>query len=182
MREVDKRLRSTRRVFLRGAATAVPAAAVAATLFTAEASWAAEARNLRPRTLVALAKLARDIYPHDRIPDRLYVSAVLPYDDKAGKDAALRTLLEEGVDRLDADSRIRYGGNDYLSLNWERDRLPLLYGIERTPFFQKVRADLVVAFYNQQDVWTKLGYEGSSAEYGGYINRGFNDIDWLPSV
>lgn len=86
MREVDKRLRSTRRIFLRGAATAVPAAAVAATLFTAEASWAAEARNLRPRTLVVLAKLARDIYPHDRIPDRLYASAVLSYDDKAGKE------------------------------------------------------------------------------------------------
>jgi hypothetical protein len=28
-------------------------------------------------------------------------------------------------------------------------------------------------------VWKVLGYEGPSAELGGYINRGFSDIDWL---
>ena len=25
-----------------------------------------------------------------------------------------------------------------------------------------------------------LGYEGASFDKGGYINRGFNDLDWLP--
>ena len=25
-----------------------------------------------------------------------------------------------------------------------------------------------------------LGYEGSSFEQGGYLHRGFNDLDWLP--
>jgi len=38
----------------------------------------------------------------------------------------------------------------------------------------------VVSLYNQHDVWTKLGYEGPSWEKGGYLERGFNDIDWLP--
>jgi hypothetical protein len=28
-------------------------------------------------------------------------------------------------------------------------------------------------------VWTKLGYEGPSAPEGGYLHRGFDDIDWL---
>jgi hypothetical protein len=28
-------------------------------------------------------------------------------------------------------------------------------------------------------VWAKLGYQGPSAELGGYINRGFNDQDWM---
>jgi len=28
-------------------------------------------------------------------------------------------------------------------------------------------------------VWPKFGYEGSSSERGGYINRGFDDINWL---
>jgi len=31
-------------------------------------------------------------------------------------------------------------------------------------------------------VWKHIDYPGSSKEYGGYINRGFNDIDWLPEV
>ena len=182
MRAVDKRLRASRRAFLQGAATAVPAAAIAATMFTADAAWAAEARNLEPRTLVVLAKLARDIFPHDRVPDRFYAAAVLPYDAKAGTDGELRALLQGGVERIDAEARARYGGNDYLSLNWERDRLPLLQAIEDTPFFRKLRSDLVVSFYNQEELWPKFGYEGSSAEHGGYIHRGFDDIDWLPSV
>ena len=31
-----------------------------------------------------------------------------------------------------------------------------------------------------EEGWKKLGYEGSSAEHGGYLHRGFDDIDWLP--
>jgi hypothetical protein len=28
--------------------------------------------------------------------------------------------------------------------------------------------------------WAHFGYEGSSFEKGGYINRGFQDLNWLP--
>ena len=48
-----------------------------------------------------------------------------------------------------------------------------------TPFFQKVRGSLVTGIYNNPEVWAILGYEGESASKGGYINRGFDDIDWL---
>jgi hypothetical protein len=48
-----------------------------------------------------------------------------------------------------------------------------------TPFFNKVRSDLIVSFYNQPDIWHRFGYEGSSFEYGGYLHRGFDDINWL---
>ena len=184
MRDVDKRPKATRRVFLRGAATAVPAAATgAAGLLVADAAWAQAAVNLKPGTMVVLAKLARDIFPHDRIPDRFYVAAVRPYDQKAGPDTALRALLEEGAAKLDAAVEARWGvRGGYVALNWERDRLPLVQAITETPFFQKLRSDLVVSFYNQPDLWRRFGYEGSSWEHGGYIERGFNDIDWLPQA
>jgi len=65
---------------------------------------------------------------------------------------------------------------------WEADRVVLLQGIEQSDFFKKVRGDLVVSLYNQKELWPKFGYEGSSAEYGGYIHRGFSDIDWLPKA
>jgi hypothetical protein len=29
-------------------------------------------------------------------------------------------------------------------------------------------------------VWRHFGYEGASAQHGGYINRGFDDLNWLP--
>ena len=62
------------------------------------------------------------------------------------------------------------------------DRVELLQGIEQSEFFQKIRGDLIVSLYNQKELWPKFGYEGSSAEHGGYIKRGFADIDWLPKV
>jgi hypothetical protein len=37
----------------------------------------------------------------------------------------------------------------------------------------------VVSLYNQPAVWSLLGYEGSSYEKGGYLNRGFDDVNWL---
>ena len=67
-------------------------------------------------------------------------------------------------------------------VQWETDRVALLQRIETTDFFQKVRGDLIVSLYNQKELWPKFGYEGSSAEHGGYIKRGFADIDWLPKA
>ena len=67
----------------------------------------------------------------------------------------------------------------YVDVAWETDRLAILRQIEATPFFAAVRSSLVVGLYNQKEVWPIFGYEGSSADKGGYINRGFSDIDWL---
>jgi len=51
--------------------------------------------------------------------------------------------------------------------------------MEKNPFFQRVRGALVGGLYGNPDVWPLFGYEGESASKGGYINRGFDDIDWL---
>jgi hypothetical protein len=182
MREVDRRSKYSRRIFLQGAATAVPAVAVAAsTGIGIEDAWAADATTLSPATLKTLVKVARDIYPHDFLADSYYITAVKPWDGKAAKDAATKALLEDGVRRLDQDAQDRHKVA-YAQMPWEADRVVLLQGIEQTDFFKKVRSDLVVSLYNQEELWPKFGYEGSSAEHGGYIKRGFNDIDWLPKV
>jgi hypothetical protein len=85
------------------------------------------------------------------------------------------------VNRLDQDARERHQ-LAYTEIPWEADRVELLRGIEHSDFFKKVRSDLIVSLYNQKELWPKFGYEGSSAEHGGYIKRGFSDIDWLPKV
>ena len=38
----------------------------------------------------------------------------------------------------------------------------------------------MVALYDDHEVWDLLGYEGSSFDKGGYLHRGFDDLDWLP--
>jgi hypothetical protein len=182
MREVDRRTKYSRRIFLRGTATVVPTVAIAASVgLSIEDAWAEESTALAPSTMKTLVKVARDIYPHDFLGDVYYINAIKPWDGKAAKDPAVKTLLEEGVRRLDQDAQGRHNVA-YITVPWEADRIVLLRGIEQSDFFKKIRSDLVVSLYNQQELWPKFGYEGSSAEYGGYIKRGFSDIDWLPKV
>jgi hypothetical protein len=182
MREVDRRSKYDRRVFLKGAATAVPAVAAAtATGLNIEDAWAADAVALTPGVLKTLVKVARDIYPHDFLGDSYYITAVKPWDAKAATDPAIKVLITEGVERLDRDARERHQ-KPYAEVEWEADRVALLRGIELSAFFKAVRSDLVVSLYNQKELWPKFGYEGSSAEHGGYINRGFADIYWLPKT
>lgn len=182
MREVDRRNKYDRRVFLKGAASTVPAAAVAsATGLGITDAWAEDAKALTPATLKTLVKVARDIYPHDFLADRYYITAVKPWDGKAAEDAAVKAMINDGVARLDEDAKDRHKV-PYAQVPWEADRVALLQGIEQTTFFKSLRGDLVVSLYNQKELWPKFGYEGSSAEHGGYINRGFSDIDWLPKA
>lgn len=67
----------------------------------------------------------------------------------------------------------------YLGAGMEEDRVAVLETIQQTPFFRTVRAGLVTGLYNQKEVWPLFGYEGESFSKGGYIDRGFDDIDWL---
>jgi hypothetical protein len=174
MRVVDRRTKVTRRIVLRGAAMAVPAAA-AGLAISPDAAWAQAAKNLAPATMTTLARAARDIYPHDRLADGYYIIAVSGYD--SGKPE-VRDLMTKGCAALDTGANKRYG-TSYLAVVEEPDRVAILTAQQHTPFFNKLRSDLVVSLYNQKDLWTKFGYEGSSADKGGYINRGFNDIDWV---
>jgi hypothetical protein len=183
MRTVDRRIQIGRRGFLQASSTVVPAAALATAGFgvSAQAAWAQNAKALTPHAMATLVLMSRDIFPHDHFGDSLYVAAVEPWDAKAGSDPAFKAMLETGVARIDSDAKDRFGG-PYLATVWEADRVAVLRAAEQTAFFKKCRGDLVVSLYNQPAVWAKLGYEGSSAEHGGYIHRGFDDIDWLPTV
>jgi hypothetical protein len=182
MREVDRRSKFDRRVFLKGAATTVPAVAIATnTGLGVSDAWADNAAALTPATLKTLLKVARDTYPHDFLGDSYYIIAVKPWDEKAAKDPAVKSLINDGVARLDQEANDRHKV-PYVQVPWENDRVALLQRIEQSAFFQTVRGDLVVSLYNQKELWPKFGYEGSSAEHGGYLKRGFADIDWLPKV
>ena len=141
-------------------------------------AWGLEARGLAPAALQTLIQASRDIYPHDRVADRFYALAVKEFDTKTVADSQLKALFEEGVAKLDAAARAAHGVS-YVDVGWEEDRVALLKGIETTPFFRTLRAGLVTGLYNQKEIWPLFGYEGSSADKGGYIHRGFNDLTWL---
>ncbi len=138
-------------------------------------AWGMETQALKPETMATLIQMARDVYPHDRIADRFYAIAVKGHDTKAVGDEAHREMIEAGIADLDA----RAGGDGYRALGWEEERVAVLRQIEDTGFFQTVRGGLVVSLYNQQEIWPLFGYEGESYSKGGYMDRGFDDIEWL---
>lgn len=169
----------SRRSFLRRSSEVTLAAAITVTaagaLLNSAEAWGMEVQALTPETTKTLILMARDLYPHDKVPDRFYAIAIKGQDAKAAKDAAHKTLIEGGVAEL---NRLA-GPKGYLGLDWEAERVTPLRKIQGTPFFEAVRSDLIVSLYNQPEVWPIFGYEGESYSKGGYIQRGFNDIDWL---
>jgi hypothetical protein len=183
MRVVEKRITVSRRAFLKGggfAALGVGTLSAATLMAPARDALAASFKVLGAATGKTLLVLARDIFPHDRVADRYYLQALEPLEAQAAADAALKTLLAEGVRELDGLAQQRFG-KPYADLATEAQRLSLLYTIEHGAFFQKLKGHLVVALYDNKAVWPLFGYEGSSYEKGGYLNRGFDDIDWLPA-
>lgn len=141
-------------------------------MHTGEA-WASEVAHLKPETFATLVQMARDVYPHDGIADKYYAITMKAHDNA---DAA--GMIEEGVNTLNSLA-VSNGHPSYALAGWEADRVAMLKQIEGTPFFAAVRGSMVVGLYNQKEVWGHFGYEGESFSQGGYIDRGFDDIDWL---
>ena len=169
-----------RRQFLQTSSLVIAGAAVVSStgtmLFDPTGAWAISTTTLDEHTAMTLVKMCRYLYPHDAIEDTQYSKIVEEFDKKASTDPAFAQLLRDGVASLDAGSH-----GKWLDLS-DGDKLQALKGMETTPFFQTVRGTIVgtPGLYNQPVVWKQFGYEGSSWQFGGYLNRGFNDISWLP--
>jgi hypothetical protein len=169
-----------RRRFLQTSGLVIAGAAVVSStgtmLLDPTGAWAISTTTLDEHTAMTLVQMCRYIYPHDAIGDTQYSKIVEEFDKKASTDSAFAQLLRDGVGSLDAGSH-----GKWLDVS-DEDKLQALKSVETTPFFQTVRGTMVGAtgFYNQPVVWRQLGYEGSSWQFGGYLNRGFDDIGWLP--
>jgi hypothetical protein len=119
-----------------------------------------ETTALSEETAQAIVRAARAMYPHDALPDDVYRRVADKLAESAAGDAEAAKTIEDGVAAL--------GDGDDLSK------------IEGSPFFELVRSTAVVEVYCDQRTWDLLGYEGPSFDKGGYLERGFNDLDWLP--
>ena len=118
-----------------------------------------------------LTAMARALYPHDFLDDAPYRRVI---DIVAGEGrTAQRTLLADGVAALDAVLE-----RPFVALS-EKEKVTALYAIEGSEFFEVVRAGTARHLYDNRELWPRFGYEGASSHLGGYIQRGFDDIDWI---
>jgi hypothetical protein len=119
-----------------------------------------ETAALSEETAQAIVRAARAMYPHDDLPDDVYRRVADKLAESSAADREAAKTIEDGAAAF-AD------GAD-------------LSAIEGSPFFELVRSTAVVEVYSDQRTWELLGYEGPSFDKGGYLERGFNDLDWLP--
>jgi len=172
--------RVSRRDFVAGSAAAIVGVAVTGATVLADpaGAWAVDVPGFTPDEARALLKVVRDLFPHGQIADVYYANAIAPLGDEASKDASAKKVLADGVAELNRLAKDA-GGNSYAAIADERSRVGVLKKLEGSPFFAKVYSTTIVTLYNQPDLWPKFGYEGPSSAKGGYLYRGFDDINWL---
>ena len=180
MRTVDKRSKVSRRSVLGVGTASLVALTVmpSGIIIGGGNAWAANAKALKAESFATLIQMARDIYPHDHVADIYYAKVVASFDSAAAKSDSDKEVFEGGVAALNT-AAVGAHGVSYNKVSWEVQRVGILRAMEKSPFFQRVRGSLITGLYNNPDVWPLFGYEGESASKGGYINRGFDDIDWL---
>lgn len=164
----------SRRSLLLGSASA---AVIGSTVFGSKGA-AAQGADATPIAVGAdpadrrlIVRMIRALYPHDRFgngpyertADAVFGAANQTPAQKLAFAAGLQDLRSASFEDLDDSAAAEY-----------------LKGIEGSAFFATVRGNAVAALYNDQEVWDVLGYEGPSFDQGGYVDRGFNDLDWLP--
>lgn len=123
------------------------------------------------RTLVALT---RAMFPHRDLDDRYYLAVVEHFDTQAAASPEFLALVRGGIAMVDEAS-----GGSWIDANPDA-KLQVLEALQTEAFFGAVLNGTIDVLYRNQEVLSYLGYQGSSIEFGGYLNRGFDDIDWLP--
>jgi hypothetical protein len=136
-------------------------------------SWALELAHFNDLQSRTLLQLTRHIFPHDTLDDAVYALVVKDLDAASTGDQAVAKLLSEGVADLHSEG-------DWLALTTAQ-QFTSVEKIAGKAFFEKIRSTAVVSLYNNELAFAHFGYEGSSFEKGGYLNRGFNDLTWLPN-
>jgi hypothetical protein len=121
----------------------------------------------------ALATLVHDIFPHDDIAPEVYTGiarTIIAGEQGAAGDPE---LIRAGLRQLDELAGAVWWRMD------EGRRLPALNRIAGGEFFQSILQKSRSLLYLRPEVWRLVGYGGNALAQGGYLTRGFDDIDWL---
>lgn len=171
----------TRRGLIKGAASVaiLLAAAKGGQVFLS--SSPAEDRNPRDSSeglseheANTLRRMVECLFPYQGLDGGVYQLVVDGVSDAQGVEQVTQLLIN-GVQQLDKAA----GGAIWLELPEDR-QIASLKAIESTEFFQVILNASIHTLHSNEALWKLIGYQGSSVQFGGYIHRGFNDIDWLP--
>ena len=164
-----------RREFMHSIVTAAASVIIlggATTILATDKAWAVTLKSLPQNEAAVLLRITRHLYPHDMLGDIYYAEVVEAFDAKMATDNELKGLVTQGIAELNG-----VYGVPWLALS-DGYQVDALRRVESSKFFQTLRGHTVVALYNNKNIWPAFGYQGSSAQDGGYLFRGFQDAGW----
>jgi hypothetical protein len=137
--------------------------------------WLSLLQNIDAARAETLCAAVRTLCPHDTIPEASY-RRVIYHLDRVAQAPEAAALLRRFCGMLAELSTLPF---PELA---EIYRVQALKQIESTAEFFFVQRFAIRYFYDNVEVWAAFGYEGASVHLGGYVHRGFNDLDWLPAL
>ena len=168
----------TRRDFLKTSGTVLMGTLATSTgvlgLLAPSQTWALELTKLDKATGQMLLHATRHIFPHATLDDAVYALVVKDLDAAAAGDESVAKLLADGAAELNAGA-----GGDWLAADSDK-QFSVIEKMAGNDFFEKIKGTAVVSLYNNELAWAHFGYEGDAWKEGGYLTRGFDDLNWLP--
>ncbi len=128
---------------------------------------------LTDHQLAMLERISYLLFPFPQLGMGSYQRVVAGMQQAIGKQADQFSLVTEGIAMLDSTA-----AQAWLDLP-QSEQMALLKQMENSAFFQWALPATRSRLFQDPQVWALIGYEGSSLEKGGYLQRGLNDIDWL---
>ncbi len=125
------------------------------------------------RTLLAAVET---LYPHATLNPLIYRRVILQFDRAASSNPAAAESLAAFCASLQTAFPLPFPDLA------ESYRVAALKNIETTASFFFVQRLAIRYLYDDVELWAAFGYEGASVHLGGYLKRGFDDLDWLPPL
>ena len=139
------------------------------------AVYATEPDSLDENDIKLLFSILKRMYPHNVLNDTHYQKVIEKIIEASVSDKVVNQIIKEGISNLDNT----VDKNTWIESS-SAEQLDALKKISNTEFFSKLKQTTINNLYNDHEVWELFGYEGDAFSKGGYIHRGFNDLDWLP--
>lgn len=168
--------KTTRRRFLVAAMTfsACASGTLGPSMLRISSAWAESNGKIDDETLSAMVRMARLLFPHDAMTDEFYGDVLDNALSSTVSDQSFAVALNAAEQALN-DAR----PGDWADLD-ESEQIAAMKEVQGEGFFAAIVGSVRAGIYLNPAFWEHIGYPGSSKEFGGYVNRGSDDIDWLP--
>ena len=169
----------TRRSFARQFGFTVAAGGVAALLappLLQAATAGIDEAALSAADLESIALYSHTLCPMLAPADPHYRAVTATVAQASRQNPATAALIREGLNTIN-----RPGKPGFVALTPDQ-RAEIVLSQQGTALFNYLHWLTAESVLRDPTLWKQIGYQGSAIEFGGYLNRGFDDIDWLPKA